>query len=439
MESLIYIAYALVGVLVGSLLSILPGLHPLNFAGIGVFIYLTVPSMNPLGLAMIFVGMLVAYSIIGIITTTFMGSPDDSTMYMAFPNQKYLMYGRGYEASVVCGMGSLGSLLLLLILALFASSMFPMFRKLITPHTHWILMGVAAYILQSEWPKDWGSRAKTRLGRLKDGWASLSAGWVTFFLAMMLGFIVLNVPITPLDKSFQNIMPVFVGFFAVPWVLTNLISRATIPPQTTSNTFCVSKKDVVRGTTSGFLGGMFAAYTPIVTAGVGGVLAGHSTVTGGDTQFMISGSAGRFAYYVGAFFLFWVPLLHLTRGGMAWISSVVYQPKTGSEFWLLVSAIAISGVVAFLLLVFLSRYISKIIAGYDYRKISLLVLIVIFGMVFWFAGFEGLIVMAIATGIGLIPPMFRTRRLNLIIGFFFPVFLNMAGIGAAVAKLLGVY
>ncbi len=438
MESLIYMAYALIGTLMGSLVAVLPGFHVFNLAAIGAVIFVSFPFVSPLGLACIFIGLLVGWAMVGTIATTFMGAPDDSMRVTVFPNQKYLMYGRGYEASVVTGMGALGSLLLLLVLASFASLVFPAFRKLVTPHTHWILMGIAAYVLQSEWPKDWGSRAKTRLGRLKDGWASLSAGWLVFFLSMMLGFIVLNMPVTPIDKTFQNILPVFIGFVTVPWVLTNTLSRVTIPPQTVSNTCYVSKKDVARGTTSGFLGGIFAAYTPIITAGVGGLLAGHSTATGGDTQFMVSGGAGRFAYFVGAFFLFWVPLLHLIRGGLGWITSMVYQPKTVSEFWLLVAAIAISGVFAFFLLLLFSRAVIKVIGRFDYRKVSFAVLLIAIGIVLFFVGWHGLVIMTIAGGIGLIQVMFRTRWMNMLIGFFFPIFLNMAGVGAAVARFLGV-
>lgn len=435
---MIYIFYALLGVLFGSLLSILPGLHPLNFAGIGVIVYLAFP-MDPLGLALVFAGMLVAYAMVGIITTTYMGSPDDSTMYLAFPNQKFLVYGRGHEASVITGLGALGAALLLVLISPLSSTIFPIFRKITTPHMGWTLVGVAAYLLQSEWPKDWGSRAKTRLGRLKDGWASLSAGWLTFFLSMMLGFIVLNTPVTPPDRAFQNIMPVFVGFFAVPWVLTNMVSKASIPEQHIGKHIYVRKMDMVRGTSAGFLGGMFAAFEPIVTAGVGGVLAGHSTSTQGDIQFMVSGAAGRFAYYVGAFFLFWVPLLHLTRGGMAWITSVVYQPRAEADFWLLVSAIAISSVAAFVLLYSVSKFIARLISNFSYTRVSLAVLICIIALVFGFGGIEGVILMTISTGLGLIPPLFRTRRLNMIIGFFFPIFLNMCGMRADVLKILGVY
>jgi putative membrane protein len=435
---MIYLLYGLLGVLIGSVLSILPSLHPLNFAGIGVFIFLIFPT-DPLGMMMIFMGMLVAYSIVGTVTSTFMGAPDDSTVYMIFPNQKYLMYGRGYEASMITGIGALGAVLILMLIAPVSSTVFPIFRKITTPHYNWVLIGIVIYLLQSEWPKDWGSRAKTKLGRLKDGWTSLSAGWFVFFLSMMLGFIVMNTPIVPADRAFQNIMPVFVGFFAVPWVLTNMISRAEIPPQSVSNRFYVSKKDMLRGTSAGFFGGMFAAYEPIITAGVGGVLAGHATSTQGDTQFMVSGSAGRLTYYVGAFFLLWVPLLHLTRGGMAWTASLMYQPRTESDFWLMMSAIAVSAVFAFLILVFVARAVAKMVAGVSFKKISIAVLFVVLSMVFGFTGLEGLAIMTICTGIGLIPPMFRTRRINMLLGFFFPVFLNMIGMRGDVLKVLGVY
>lgn len=508
METLIYILAAFLGVILGSLLSIFPGMHILNFAGIGLFIYLVFP-FEPLVLAMIIIGMLIGYIMIGMIQMTFMGVPDDSTRYFAFPNQKYLMAGRGYEASIISGVGAIGSMLILLALAPASSWIFPIFRRLTTPHFHWILIGTVVYLLQAEWPKDWGSRAKTRLGRLKDGWASLSAGFLTFFLAMMLGFIVLNISVLPINRAFQNLMPVVVGFFGVSYVLMNLVSRATIPSQKISNEFYVSKKDIVRGTSTGFLGGMFAAYEPAITAGPGLKIAGHATSTGGDTQFMISGGAGRYAYYIGAYFLFWVPLLHLTRGMAAWITTVVYQPTVESEFWLLMAAIATATIFAFVLLVLISKIVANRISRVSTYKLSLIVMSLIIGLVWgfsvtssydplillatilssaaflftmfvvlskviarvkikgsrlppivvliglfllfiWFegllVGYEGLaagaksmLILTISTGIGLVPLTFRTMWTNTLLGFFFPIFLNMAGLGAGIAMSLGVY
>lgn len=508
METIIYILYVFIGVLVGSLLSILPGMHILNFVGIGLFIYISFP-FDTLGLAMIFIGMLIGYIMLGMIQMTYMGVPDDSTRYFAFPNQKYLMYGRGHEAAVIASIGALGAALILLILGPLSSSIFPIFRRITTPHFHWVLIGVVAYLLQAEWPKDWGSRAKTRFGRLKDGWASLSAGWLTFFLAMMLGFICLNVSILPIHRAFQNLMPVVVGFFGISFLLMNLISRANIPPQNVGNDLYVSKKDMVRGTSTGFLGGMFAAYQPMITAGPGLKLAGHATTTSGDTQFMISGGAGRYAYYIGAFFLFWVPMLHLTRGALAWISSVMYQPTVESEFWLLLAGVAMGTVFAFVLLVVVSKVLAKRISRINFHKLSMVILSLVVAVVWGFSstpgydplllvvtivstaavlfgiffalskiitkirtrgnylphiavliglflafvlvewllvGYSGLtegvramVILITATGIGLIPLTFRTMWTNTLLGYFFPIMLNMAGLSAGIVVALGVY
>jgi putative membrane protein len=388
MDTFIYIIYALIGTLIGGLMSVLPGMHALNMIGIGLFIYIAFP-IDALALAMVSMGLMVGYIIVGIIQMTYMGVPDDSTRYFAFPNQKYLMTGRGHEAVIMTAMGALGSALLLLAIAPISSSVFPVFRRLTTPHFHWILIGVVAYLLQSDWPKDWGSRAKTRFGRLKDGWASLSAGLFVFFISMMMGFILLNISVLSPQRAFQNLMPVVCGLFAVSYLLMNLISRANIPPQSLNNTAFIGKKDLVRGTTAGFFGGMFAAYEPIITAGPGMKLAGHATSTSGDTQFMVSGGAGRYAYYIGSFFLFWVPMLHLARKALGLITSISYSPTTDSEFWLMMAAIAISTIFAFVLLFFLSRFIAARVSRMNLFRLSMTILSLMLGVIWGFAASTG--------------------------------------------------
>jgi hypothetical protein len=354
------------------------------------------------------------------------------------------------------------------------------------------------------------------LGRLRDGWASLSAGWLVFFLSMMLGFICLNISVMSPERAFQNLMPVVVGFFGTTFLLINATSRPRIPSQRVSKDVYVSKTDMARGSSAGFMGGMFAAYEPMITAGPGMKLAGHATSTSGDIQFMISGGAGRYAYYIGAFFLFWVPLLHLTRGGMAWVTSIMYTPTVESEFWLLLSSIAIATVFAFALLVVISKVIAGIVPRFNYQKLSVAIMALVVGVVWSFAatrgydplvlvgtifitagllylifdtfgkfvaralargyylfhllGFVGLlagfvlvqvfvlglgdfalglgqlaegaramVILATATGIGLTTQIFRCMWTYTLLGYFFPIMLNMAGLSAGILVALGVY
>ncbi len=83
---------------------------------------------------------------------------------------------------------------------------------------------------------------------------------------------------------------------------------------------------MVQGATSGVLGGLFAAFLPVVTGGIGGFVAGHATAQRDDRAFLVAQGAAKIVYYVGGLLLFFVPGLHLTRGGMAWMVSTRYTP-----------------------------------------------------------------------------------------------------------------
>jgi putative membrane protein len=433
------ILFAVLGTLFGAAISFLPGLHVFNIAGFGVLLFVTFPFLGALPLAMMMIGMLVGYGLISHAASTFLSSPDDSLLFFIMPSQKYLMRGKGYEGTLLLGIGGLGGLLFLILLMPVAMYLVPPIRRVTTPHLFWILGLVILYLVQSEWPRDFGSRAKTRLGRLWDGWSSLLAGIFILLISGAVGLIMMNRPFMPLNRSFQNIMPAFVGLYAMPWVLTNIASSVRLPKQLPPGDFSANKTQLTRGITSGCLGGCVAAYTPIVTAGVGGLLAGHATTMRDDVQFTVSYGAARFVYYVGAFLLLWIPLVHMTRGGMGWIMSVVYTPTERWEFWLFAGALAVSAVVAFLLLILISRVSMKLIErdSMIYRKVSIGVLFALIAIVLLMSSWQGIILMLPCVGIGLLPVMFRSRRINCMGILLVPVFLNMAGFGPRIVEWLG--
>ncbi len=429
--------YAILGTLLGALISFLPGLHVFNLAGFGILLYVAFPFVEPLALLMMLLGMLVGYGMVSHLASTFFSTPDDSLLFFIMPSSKYLMRGRGYEGTLLLGLGSLGGVVFLIALMPFAMYLIPPIRKVTTPHLFWILGLVILYMVQSEWPRDFGSRAKTRLGRLWDGWSSLLAGIFVLLISGAVGLLIINRPFIPLDRSFQNIMPPFVGLFAVPWVLTNIFSSVELPKQRIQASFSANKTQLARGVSSGCLGGSAAAYVPIVTAGVGGFMAGHTTTVRDDVQFTVSYGAARFVYYVGAFLLLWVPLVHMVRGGMGWIASVVYMPTERWEFWLFAGALAVSTVFAFLLLILLTRAAIKVIGRWDYRKLSMGVLVALFLIVYFMCSWQGVLLMLPCAGIGLVPVMFRSRRINCMGILLIPVFLNMAGYGPRIAEWIG--
>jgi len=185
------------------------------------------------------------------------------------------------------------------------------------------------------------------------------------------------------------------------------------------------------------MGGMFAAFFPIVTGGIGGLLAGHATAQRDDRVFIISHGASKVVYYVGGLLLFFVPGLHLTRGGMAWMLSTRYSSFTPDAYFLATAAALVGGVVAFFLSLGFARIASAWITRINYHMISWFTLGLLLLIVGGFTGAIGLLICAVATGIGLIPVLWGARRMNAMGILLLPIAVNMVGGGNFVIRLLG--
>lgn len=438
MEYLYLVPYAIAGTLIASTLALIPALHVYNIAGILLLIALG--AQNWIGedaLAMLLLGMIIGYAILNTVSAIFLGAPDDSTIFIVMPGQKYLLMSRGYEAAVLTGIGALGGVAVLLALSPFAVTIFVTLRTILLPHLHWILATIIAYMLMAEWPKG-GDHGATGLARLWDAWKGLGIGLLTFLLSGILGIVLMYKSPVPVEMSFQNLLPAFVGLFAVPWVMENILSGTEIPKQHISKTFDAPPKQIVQGIFSGALGGLFAAFFPIVTGGIGGYLAGHATAQRDDRVFIISQGASKFLYYVGAFCLFFLPAARITKGGMAGMLATIYTPQGTGLFYTVVAMIAVCGVLSFGLLLGYSRLAVWLVERVNYRYISWVTLFILVALVYFMTGLGGLAVMLIAAPIGWLPVLWGSRRLNCLGVILVPITLNLAGWGSTVAGWLAI-
>jgi putative membrane protein len=387
-------------------------------------------------MAMFFLGLITGYSILNTIPSIFLSSPDDSMIFIVLPGQKYLMQGRGYEASILTGIGSLAAIGVMVVGSPLAGPVFSTLRSILSPHFGWILAAVIVFMLMSEWPKS-SDRKPTPWGRLAEAWTGLGAGLLTFVLSGLLGFALMYRSLAPVEIAFQNLLPAFVGLFAIPWVLLNIVGQVEIPKQHIAESIDITPALVARGTFAGTLGGGLAAFFPVVTGGIGGFLAGHATAQRDDRLFIVSQGANKAVYYIGGLLLFFIPGLGMTRGGMAWMLSTVYRPDTPQVYFTAMAAVALAGAAAFLLLFPLTHLTIKLIEKVSYRIISALTLVVLIALVFALTGLGGLLIALTATGIGLIPVVWGSRRMNCMGVLLLPIVLNMAGAGPTVAQWLG--
>lgn len=436
MSYIALIPYAIAGTLLASTLALVPALHVYNVAGI--FILLALRVQNLLSgdqLAMLLLGMIVGYAMLNTISAIFLGAPDDSTVFIVLPGQKYLMMSRGYEAAVLAGIGALGGIGVLILLAPFADTIFGALRTILLPHLAWILAVVIAYMLMAEWSKG-GDYGTTRRARLWDAWKGLGVGILTFVLSGILGLVLFYKTPVPLENSFENLLPAFAGLFAVPWILENILSGTKIPPQHITTTFDAPPGMIARGIFSGALGGLFAAFFPVVTGGVGSYLAGQATAQRDDRVFIISQGTSKFLYYVGAFLLFFLPVGRITKGGMWGMLATLYTPLGPDLYYAAVAMIALCGVLSFFLLLGYARVAVWLVQKIDYRYLSLATLFLLVAIVYFFTGLGGIAILLVATPIGWLPVLWGSRRMNCLGVILVPITLNLAGVGSLIAQWL---
>jgi len=430
------VLYAVAGALTGCVAGCIPSFHVYTLMGAALlFDGSVLIAHGGAGLVPFSVGLVASWAIVNTMPAVLLSAPDESALFTVLPGQRYFMLRRGHEAVALAGLGAAGALLLLLAALPFAPAVLPKVHAVLSPHYHWMLWTVIAFLLMSEWPKG-RTAALAPWDRFAAGGANVLAGLATFALSGLLGFLLFYRPPLPIERASQNLMPVFAGLFAAPWLIFNLIARLDLPRQHPVRSVDVDARALLHGLFAGVLGGAFAAFVPVVSGGVGGLLAGHATSTRDERAFLVSQGASKAMYYAGGLMLLFVPGLAVARGGAAWMIQSVHLPDT-ADFGQALLALAMGGAVAILLLPFCARTMVALAARVGYRTLSAAAFVTILAMVALTTGWMGLALMAVSTGIGLIPVLFDARRMNCLGVILLPLACNMSGVGAAVAEGLG--
>jgi len=434
---LILLLYAAGGVLISSLLAIVPALHIYNVVAIFLFTLGALAGIVPQDVLPFFlIGMMSGYVVLNTIPSIFLSAPDESMIFVVLPTQKMVDQGRGYEASVVTGFGSVLGAIFIVAITPLAIHFLPTVKRLLMPHLFWILGAVSVYLLMSEWPKS-HDRGKTGWQRFKQAWKGLLAGIATFFAAGILGFIIFTRNPMPPERSFQSLLPVFVGLFAVPWVLMNIFSKRKIPKQHISRSLDMSLSSNIMSMAAGGFGGLLASTFPILTAGVGGLLAGQAVAAKDNRVFVASQGVSKTVYYVGAFLFFLLPGAGLGKGGRVAMMRPFYMPTHPREFFLGLAVLIFAIFLGFMLLFVYTRFMIWLLSKVSFQLLSFITLFILIGIVYGMTGLFGILTCTAATAIGLMPPLFGSRRLNCMGALLFPVTINMAGLGPKLARLMG--
>ena len=430
---LAFLGLIFLGVLVGTLTGLLPGLHVNNVAALLLatrsawvgFLAVLMPEaatdsfVAGLLLSCFLVATAASHSVFNFIPSVFLGAPTEDTALATLPGHRLLLAGNGAKAVALASRGAvLGTAFAVFVVVplRFLLSDPVELAERFRPWTALFLLVLLGAILATEYR---GRHPVRRVGR---------AAWVQA-LAALLGIVTLRGAL-PLDPS-TVLFPLFSGLFGLPTLLMTLRGPSgRIPHQRLESLRSLSREDA-RSALRGTAAGAAVSWLPGLSGGAAATLASVGGRTSrGPHQFMIVlGAVSSSTSLLSVTVLF---IIHRTRSGTAAaVRDFLGDFAPWSGLWSVPTsllAILIASLLATAcaapLVVRLARRIAQRCSTSNPRRISLLSLVAIHGLLFVVTGPLGLGVAVIAMLVGLVPIALRVRRVHLMASLLVPVLLT---------------
>ncbi|HDM67223.1 MAG TPA: hypothetical protein ENG62_02420 [Thermoplasmatales archaeon] len=425
---LLILLFSTLGVLMGVLTGLLPGLHVNNIAlillSLSTSIAASLGFLSTYGIPQQFIFLLIAVFILSTsishsfhdtIPTTFLGAPDEDTALSVLPAHSLLLEGNGFEAIALSAMGSYGAILFCFII------LYPI-RFIIgaplclyeTLHSimGFVLIAITILMIATEKGrvniKDDNGVLPSILGIL---FATL-----LFFISGVFGLIILDFPVeSPIGFSSPVLLPALTGLFGLPTLLTSLATKPSLPTQTLSTpSLDGEERNSLLSVITGSLAGILVAIIPGITSATGTIIAMNLRGESDKRQTIITLSAVNTAC---AFFVI-VALFVILKGRSG--AALAIQQLISVEEWSSVSiplnllylliALLFSGTLSYFSTLLFGRVFAKSFNKLPYQTLVGLTIVMITLLVFLFTGFNGLLIMLVATFIGLLPILWGVRR-----------------------------
>jgi putative membrane protein len=405
---IVVVASACIGVGLGTVTGLIPGLHVNSVAFVLVGVAPTVDG-PPAAVAAAILAAGVVHTFLSIVPGLVLGVPDAATAPGALPGHRLVLAGRGREAIRLSGLGSAVALVGAVTVALPLSRAVAAGREWLLAALPVLLATIAGLLILAE---------PTRRAKL--------GGAACLVTATALGFATLDLPASgPLapEGAASMLAPIFGGLFGAPILLDALDARGAIPPQEGA-TIGLSPLGVVRAALSGVGGGTLVGYLPGVSAGVAAVLAlggaGGSGPAGrgSDRAYVVATSGADTATAV--FAVASLAVLGAPRSGVTVAIAELGGGASGSGgpppglglVGLLLVIVLAAGLGTVLLVTLGDRYLS-VVRRLPRRPLVLCVLGLLLTLSVGFAGVLGGAVFCVAAVVGLVPPRVGARRVHL--------------------------
>jgi putative membrane protein len=351
------------------------------------------------------VAVSIAHTFVNIIPATLLGAPDEDAALSVLPAHKLLVEGRGYEAITLSALGSFGAILVCISLMLpfkyLLGEPFGLYT-LIKNNVFWILLGVIILIVATEGKK---------------GFRSALNAFLVILISGIFGTIVLDMPVeSPFSLPATSLFPALAGLFGMSTQVYSLLSEPTLKRQNLEEPEIPNKKSTLSSIVTGSFAGAFVSIIPGITSATGTIIALTTRGKVDERQAIITLSAVNTA----CAFLVIIALFVLlkARSGAAIVISNLIDVEEWSlslpplQLLHLLIPILLVGSLAFPLTCLIGKRMAGCIDTIPYKMLIKFTMVLLSILVFVFVGIIGILILFVATAIGLIPIFLGVRRSN---------------------------
>jgi putative membrane protein len=385
----------LAGIVAGSITGLIPGIHT-------NLISMTLVTLSPVLLqhtsaitvATFIISMSITHSFLGVIPSTFLGAPDADNALTALPAHRLLLKGQAYDAIRLTVIGSVGCLILGIILApgmfLFMKYAYPF----LSTKMFWVLLIPLSFIIFRE------SRR----------WYNLSF----FLFAGSLGYIVFNIPFIK-----EPLFPLLSGLFGVSILISSFFDKIHIPKQKKEATIKLPYKEQGTALLGGFIAGALTSFLPGLGSSQGAVLAQSAFRKISEEGFLILVGGINTVNFVLSIIAYYA-IDRARNGSIIAVSSFIPEFTINHIIIFMILGV-ISGAIATKLCLSLTNGFIFIIQKVNYQILTGSVLVLILFMTIILSGFFGILILAASTALGILSIKMNVAKCHLMGCLLLPV------------------
>ncbi|MGM5480409.1 MAG: tripartite tricarboxylate transporter permease [Nanobdellota archaeon] len=378
----------LVGISAGVFTGLIPGVHVNLITAIVVSSTGVLAGINPIFVAIFILTLALTHSFLDSIPSIYLGAPDADQVVSVLPGHQLLLEGKGHHAITYTLIGSFFALVCTLLMFPYGLAFLERVQQVVEPFIAQALVVILVVILV------------------------LSRRFVLNALFLLLSG-VLGLLCFDLVSQQHILLPLLSGLFGTSTLVLSLMGSSALPKQSISGNIPLKISDVERTVSRATIVGMFASFLP-------GFGSSQAAIVSSAT--MREKSARDYLLLVGgintvnfAFSLVTLVILQKARNGAVLGMSTIVDTLTNTHILLFFPIILITGAVAVIIGLFLSKKMAVFMQKVDYHLVVVSVIAFLVCIVVLLSGLQGLLILVTATSLGVLASTLGAQK-NMLLG-----------------------